>query len=155
MDMSPIHQVCPKPFCKAQWKGEEDTADRKRGGKTTTGNGWAWSLSSPRGQLRTEKNGGNWLWSHLWCPSELCSKGIGEGRIVLITESWLGHVSVAQVQMKACFVVCSRVSFYSTDYMKNVHKPQDHVVLLHVPEYHTVIQSRELTVTTPSFSHVS
>ncbi|KAK7102900.1 universal stress protein YxiE-like [Littorina saxatilis] len=26
-------------------------------------------------------------------------------------------------------------------YMNNVHKPNDHVVLLHVPEYHTVIQS--------------
>nr|KAG5696446.1 hypothetical protein BaRGS_020983 [Batillaria attramentaria] len=25
--------------------------------------------------------------------------------------------------------------------MKNVHKPNDHVILLHVPEYHTVIQS--------------
>ena len=24
-----------KPSCKAQWKGEEDKADRKRGGKTT------------------------------------------------------------------------------------------------------------------------
>jgi len=26
-------------------------------------------------------------------------------------------------------------------YMKNVHQARDHVVLLHVPEYHTVIQS--------------
>jgi len=26
-------------------------------------------------------------------------------------------------------------------YMNNVHKKDDHVVLLHVPEYHTVIQS--------------
>ncbi|GFO28832.1 stress response protein nhax [Plakobranchus ocellatus] len=25
--------------------------------------------------------------------------------------------------------------------MKNVHRPKDHVVLLYVPEYHTVIQS--------------
>lgn len=25
--------------------------------------------------------------------------------------------------------------------MKNVHKPHDHVVLMYVPEYHTVIQS--------------
>ena len=32
-----------------------------RGGKTESGNGQAWSLSSPRGQWRTERNGGNWL----------------------------------------------------------------------------------------------
>ena len=28
---------------------------KKRGGKTTSGNGQAWSLPSPRGQWRTEK----------------------------------------------------------------------------------------------------
>ena len=49
MDMSPVHQVWPKPSCKAQWKGE-DKADRGRGGKTTSGNGQAWSPPSPRGQ---------------------------------------------------------------------------------------------------------
>ena len=46
----------PEPSCKAQWKGEEDKASRKRGGKTTSGNGQAWSSPSPRGQWRTEKN---------------------------------------------------------------------------------------------------
>ena len=30
MDMSPVHQVWPKPFCKAQWKREEDKADKKQ-----------------------------------------------------------------------------------------------------------------------------
>ena len=30
MVMSPVHQVWPKPSCKAQRKGEEDKADRKR-----------------------------------------------------------------------------------------------------------------------------
>ena len=50
MVMSPIHQVWPKPSCKAQWKGEEDKADRGRGGKTTSGNGQAWSLPSPSRQ---------------------------------------------------------------------------------------------------------
>ena len=42
-------------------KGEEDKADRKRGGRTALGNGQAWSSPSPRGQYRTEKNGANWL----------------------------------------------------------------------------------------------
>ena len=50
-------------------KGEEDKADRGRGGKTTLGNG-QWSLPSPRGQWRTGKNGGNWLPNHLWCPND-------------------------------------------------------------------------------------
>ena len=36
-------------------KGEEDKADRGRGGKTTSGNGQAWSSPSPRGQWRTGK----------------------------------------------------------------------------------------------------
>ena len=34
MVMSPVHLVWPKLSCKAQWKGEEDKADRGRGGKT-------------------------------------------------------------------------------------------------------------------------
>ena len=42
-------------------KRGEDKADRGRGGKTTSGNGQAWSLASPRGQRRTGKNGENWL----------------------------------------------------------------------------------------------
>ena len=52
------------------WKMAEDRADRGRDGKTTSGNGRAWSSPSPRGQWRTEKNGGNWLWNHLWCPND-------------------------------------------------------------------------------------
>ena len=32
MDLSLVYQVRPKSSCKAQWNGEEDKADRKRGG---------------------------------------------------------------------------------------------------------------------------
>ena len=53
--MSPVHQVWPNQSCKARWKGGEDKADRKRGGKTTSRNGHALSSPSPRGQWRTEK----------------------------------------------------------------------------------------------------
>ena len=55
--MSSIHQVRPKPTCKAQWKEEENKADRRRGGKTPSAhlNGQAWSLPSPREQWKTEK----------------------------------------------------------------------------------------------------
>ena len=45
--------------------GEEDKADRGRGGKTTSGNWQAWSLAGPRGQWRTGKNGENW-WDRWW-----------------------------------------------------------------------------------------
>ena len=51
-------------------KGEEDKADNGRGGKTTSGNGQAWSSASPRGKWRTGKNGENWLQNHLWCPND-------------------------------------------------------------------------------------
>ena len=70
MDMFPVHHVWPKPSCKVQLKGGEDKADRRRGGKTTSGNGQAWSSQNPRGQWRTDKNGGNWLRSHLLCPND-------------------------------------------------------------------------------------
>ena len=70
MDMSPVHQVWPKPSCKAQWKGEEDKADRGKGRKTTSGNGQAWNSAGPRGQWRTGENGENWLQNHLWCPND-------------------------------------------------------------------------------------
>ena len=60
MVMSPVHQVWPEPSRKAQRKGEEDKAGRGRGGKTTSGNGQAWSFAGPRGQGeqgKMEKNG--------------------------------------------------------------------------------------------------
>ena len=53
--MFPVHRVWPKPSCKAQWKGEGDKADKGRGGKTTSGNGQAWSSASFRGQWTGKK----------------------------------------------------------------------------------------------------
>ena len=47
-------------LAKAQWKGEENKADRGRGGKTTSGNGQAWSSEVPEGsgeQRKMEKTG--------------------------------------------------------------------------------------------------
>ena len=55
--MSYVHEVWPKPFCKVHWKGEEDKADRGRGGKATLGNGQALNSPNPRGQWRTRKKG--------------------------------------------------------------------------------------------------
>ena len=43
----------------------------KKDGKTTSGNGQAWSSPSPRRQWRKEKNAGNWSRSHLWSPNDL------------------------------------------------------------------------------------
>ena len=70
MVMSLVRQVWPKPSCKAQWKGEENKADKGRGVKTTPAKGQAWSSLSPRGQWRTGENGENWLQNHLWCPND-------------------------------------------------------------------------------------
>ena len=51
------------------------TRQRGRGGKTISGNGRAWSSSSPRGQWRTGKNGGNWLQNICGSPATLTVKG--------------------------------------------------------------------------------
>ena len=51
-------------------RGKKTRQTRGRGGKTTSGNGQAWSLARPRGQWRTGKNGENWLQNHLWCPND-------------------------------------------------------------------------------------
>ena len=59
-----------KPILQGTVKGGEDKADKGRGGKTTSGNGQAWSSASPRGQWKTGENGENWLQNHLWCPND-------------------------------------------------------------------------------------
>ena len=84
---APLSRIKPYPLVVANWitcrivkhpgssppplkEGEEDKADKGRGGKTTSGNGQAWSSASPRGQWRTGKHGEKWLQNHLWCPND-------------------------------------------------------------------------------------
>ena len=55
MDMSSVHQVWLRLSWKAQWKGAEDKADKRRSGKTTSENRQAWHSQSSRGQWTTEK----------------------------------------------------------------------------------------------------
>ena len=69
----------------------EDKADRRRGGETTSGNGQAWSSPSPRGQWRTDKNGGKWLWNHLWCPNDPRGFGIDDDD-VWISNKWKVYI---------------------------------------------------------------
>ena len=97
MVMSPVHQVCPKWSCKAQWKGEEDKANRGRGGTTTSGNGQAWSSASPRGQWRTGKNGEYWLQNHLWCPNNPCGQGIDDDDDETLIYLWYQYTEVWQI----------------------------------------------------------
>ena len=66
----------PKPSSKAQWKGEEDKADRGRSGKVHQGMDRPGVHHVPKGSGEQRKNGRNWLWSHTWCPNE--PHGIGE-----------------------------------------------------------------------------
>ena len=89
--MSPVHQVWPKPSCKAPWKGVEDKANKGRGGKTTSGNGQAWSSASPRGQWRTGSNGENWLQNHLWCPNDPRVKGLMMLMMMMSSASFFLH----------------------------------------------------------------
>ena len=56
-----FHELIPalqdgQASSKAQRKGKDNKADRGKGGKTTSGNGQAWSAPIPIGE-----NGGNWL----------------------------------------------------------------------------------------------
>ena len=48
------------------------------GREWASGNGQAWSSPSPRGQWRTGKNGGIWLWNHLWCLNDPRGQGIDD-----------------------------------------------------------------------------
>ena len=148
MDMYSVHNVWPKPFCKAQWKGEEDKADRKRGGKTSTWlrNGQAWSLPSPRGQWRTGENGGNWLWSYLWCPNDPAVKGLVKVKVKM-KEAW-ALLLVRQNMFSECYF-----SYTNTKNLSLIHRvhwgttddfttsfphfpcyplPSVHLVLLHI-----------------------
>ena len=101
MDMSPVHQVCPKLSCKSQWKGEEDKADRRRGGKTTSGNGQVWSSPSRRGQWRTEIN-----WRKLVVKSSVVPQ-----RPPRLRDRWrvkveyAGNLSLARFKTKSASVV--------------------------------------------------
>ena len=57
------HISCSSGLAKSILQGT--VKEGRRGRKTTSGNGQAWSSPGPRGQWRTEKNGGNWLGNHL------------------------------------------------------------------------------------------
>ena len=55
---------------------EEDKVDKGRGGKTTSGDGQAWSSASPRGQWRTGKNGETGCKIICSAPTTLAVKGL-------------------------------------------------------------------------------
>ena len=50
-----------KTILRGTVKGRRRQGRQGRDGKTTSGNGQAWSSPSPRGKWRTGENGGNWL----------------------------------------------------------------------------------------------
>ena len=59
-----------KTILKGTVKVGRNKVDRGISGKTTSGNGQAWSAQSPRGQWRTGKYGRHCLRNHLWCPRD-------------------------------------------------------------------------------------
>ena len=115
MVMSPVHQVWPKPSCKAQWNGEEDKADRGRGGKTTSRNGQVWSSPSPRGQWRTGKNGGNWLRNYLWCPIDPRGYGIDDEIMMMSRGVWTWKLKFPSELDKDQAIVLNRVTIHWND----------------------------------------
>ena len=64
-------------------RGKKTRQTEEEGGKTTSGNGQAWSSPSPKGQWRKGKNGGNWLRNHLWCPNDPRGRGIDDDVVVV------------------------------------------------------------------------
>ena len=51
-------------------KGGRIQGRQKKGWEDNITEWEAWISPSPRGQWRQKKNGGNWLWRHLWCPND-------------------------------------------------------------------------------------
>ena len=84
-----------------RWKKTRQTG---RGGKTTSGNGCAWSSRSPRGQWRTEKTGGNWLWGNLLSPDDPCGYMIGKG------EGCRAKVPVTSTVLRNVILLCRCVN---------------------------------------------
>ena len=82
MIMFPVHQVWPKPSCKAQLKGEEDKADRERGGKTTSRNGVRHVPEGSREQGKMEKTGCNVICG---APMTFAVKGLMMMMMIMMT----------------------------------------------------------------------
>ena len=60
--------LAKKHLARHSERGEKTRRTEDEVGRQHQGSGQAWSSQSSRGQWRTEKNGGNWLWNHLWYP---------------------------------------------------------------------------------------
>ena len=58
-------------FSKDNLTGHSEEADRRRGGKTISKSGQAWTLLAQLGQLETGQDGKGLLRNHLWCPDDL------------------------------------------------------------------------------------
>ena len=65
MVMFPVHQVWPKPSCKAQWKGEEGKADKGRVGRQHQG------MDRPGVRQVPEGNGEQGKWRKLVVKSSV------------------------------------------------------------------------------------
>ena len=86
--MSPVHQIWLKPSFNARWKGEENKADRGRGGTTTSGNGETGVPKDPQGsgeQGKMKKTG-----CKIICGAQttLAVKGLMRRRQLLIYSTW-------------------------------------------------------------------
>ena len=125
--------------CKLQWYGNvscssslaktilqgyetEDKADGGRGGKTASGNGQAWSSPSPRGQWRTGKNGGNWLWNHLWCLNDPSSYGIDGDDDDQVLTVWLFMICLLVIAQPIVAIVLGKAHIFQLSAWMNTEQ---------------------------------
>ena len=130
--MFSVHQVLPKPPYKAQWKGEEDRADRGRGGKTTSG------MDRPGVRQVAEGSGEQGKMEKTGCkiicgaPTTLAVKGLKmiiKTVIIVFWDHYIFNISLMNthwIEYKRCQMALSTI-FHSINSQDN--SPLSHSVL--------------------------
>ena len=68
----------PRLSHREQFKDEDEEADRRNDGKTTSKSGLALNGIYFYGKLRTARSGGSWLQNLQWCPNGQPDYGIDQ-----------------------------------------------------------------------------
>ena len=97
----------------------KDKQDRGRGEKTTSGNGQAWSLPSPRGQWRTGKKEESGSEIICGAPTSLTFKG----QMVMMMNAWKTKTSWNSFNSLGCIPCGPTWSFWHSQSRTNVARP--------------------------------
>ena len=82
----------------------------------------AWSLPSPRGQWRTGKNGGNWLWNHLWCLNDPSSYGIDGDDDDQVLTVWLFMICLLVIAQPIVAIVLGKAHIFQLSAWMNTEQ---------------------------------